>query len=179
MQSNIRAVAPLFFQKALVEEIKIITEGMRFCSPKGGERVAMNVYNQALPIPFKRTEIEYDNNTIDYQDGEEESIFQCPWCIVKIDGGQIQGINEMQKIDVGICFGIFDDSQENQGHMEILNLIQRVYERFAVNPILAGQYTCQGEFEWALQEEDTYPYFFGAIGTSFQFRGYRRENKFT
>ena len=164
MQSNTRAIAPLFFQKALVEEIKIITEGMRFRSPKGSERIFMNVYSQALPIPLKRTETEYESNTIDYQDGEEESIFQCPWCIVKIDGGQIPGINEIQKIDVG---------------MEILNLIQKVYERFAVNPILAGQYTCLGEFEWALQEEDTYPYFFGAIGTSFQFRGYRRENKFT
>lgn len=180
MGEQTRAKTPLFLQRALVEELKKITSDMRFHQPKSNVLVPLSVYAQTLPIPVKDdSQNPEEFNTIDCHDGgEEETVFKCPWCLVKIDNGIIPGPNEMQQLEVGICFGVFNDSLENQGHQEVLNLIQKVYERFAVNPILDDQYTCQGEFEWALQDEDTYPYFFGAIGTSFKFCGFRRENKY-
>lgn len=175
-----RAQTPLLFQRALMEEMKELAAGMIFHVPGKETMEPLNVYGQALPVPGIRTHTaDYDMGTMDYRDtGETDAVFKCPWCLVKIMNGSIPEINGPQQVEVGICFGIYNNSDKNQGHMEILNLIQRVYERFAVNPILAGQYTCQGSFEWALQEEDTYPYFFGAIGTVFQFRGFRRESIF-
>lgn len=181
MTEHIRSRTPLFALKALVKEVQEITKDMLFCSPGSPEPVVLSVHEQALPIP-KRKDPPPENKefpTIDYQEEmEEDAVFKCPWCVVKLENGSIPGINEMQEATFAVCFGIFNDSLENNGHMEIMNLIQRVYERFSVNPILDGQYTCTGNFEWAVQDEDTYPYYFGAILTGFKFQGFRRENKY-
>lgn len=170
---------PLFCQTALVEEIRKLTEGMLFKNPGSEDLVKLQVFPQALPIPGRKepkegvADPEY---TIDYGGGEtEEAVFKCPWCVVKLEGGNITGINDGQTVSVAIGFGIYNDCKDNKGHEELLNLIQRVYGRFARDPLLDRQYTCSGEFEWALQDEDTYPYYFGAIATSFKFRGFQRE----
>ncbi len=174
---SVRAKTPLFCQEALVREVERITADMRFQNPKGGDLLPLRVFSQSLPVPQKKEGGSLSGeDTIEYQDGEEEeAIFQCPWCLVKIDGGKVPEINGGQEVSFGICFGVFRDDVRNQGHREILNLISRVYERFAKNPLLDGQYTCTGTFQWNLAEEDTYPYFFGAIAASFTFTGFRRE----
>lgn len=180
-QQAVRAKTPLFFQKALVEEIRRITEGMLFQNPAGGELLQLEVFAQSLPIPGRKQAADHDApyETIDYVDAEPESaVFQCPWCIVKIEQGSIPEINGYQNVEVAIGFGIYNPDSDNKGHEELLNLIQKIYQRFACDPLLDRQYTCTGAFEWALQEEDTYPYFFGAIGTAFKFMGYQREVKF-
>jgi hypothetical protein len=180
VENNVRAVTPLFFQQALTDEVKKITEDLLFCTPKGDELVHLDVFMQSLPIPvFESSDQENENlSSFEYENNQIDPIFKCPWCTVKIINGDIPGINERQVLNVAICFGIYNDDTSNQGHREILNLIQRVYSRFAIDPLLDKQYTCTGEFEWALQDEDTHPYFFGAISTTFKMTGYRRENKF-
>lgn len=179
---DIRARTPLLLQEELVKEMRRITEGMMFLKPRGNrERVPLHVFSQSLPIPMGSiiTPAIQESETIDYMEEEmDEPVFNCPWCVVKISTGKIPGINEMQEVEAAVCFGIFNDDTKNQGHQDILNLIQKTYERFSRNPILAGQYTCTGSFEWALQEEDTFPHYFGAIGTTFMFQGYRREINF-
>lgn len=181
MIENARARTPLFALKAMVKEVQDITQDMLFRDPEGKGLTPLSVYEQALPIPKRKAPPPetVESSTIDYQEEMvEDSVFNCPWCVVKIENGSVPGINEMQETTFAICFGIFNDSLENNGHMEIMNLIQRIYERFSVNPILDGQYTCTGKFEWAVQDEDTYPYYFGAILTEFKFQGFRRENKY-
>lgn len=180
MESNVRAKTPLFLQQALIEEIKEITSGMLFKAPGKEDLVPLSVYGQALPIPILDSVGEGEGlDSISYSDGQlADPVFKCPWCQVKIQNGTITETNGPQNVEVAICFGVFDKNNQNKGHQDVLNLIQKVYNRFSVNPLLERQYTCTGAFEWALQEEDTYPYFFGAIGTTFQFMGYRRELKF-
>ncbi|MBC5712398.1 hypothetical protein H8S75_31345 [Hungatella sp. L12] len=181
MTDNTRARTPLLALKAMVKEVQGITQDMRFCDPAGKRPVPLSVYEQALPIPKRKAPPPEEDvfQTIDYQEEiEEDAVFKCPWCVVKLENGSIPGINEMQEVTFAVCFGIFNESLDNNGHMEIMNLIQRVYERFSVNPFLDGQYTCTGKFEWAVQDEDTYPYYFGAILTGFKFQGFRRENKY-
>lgn len=175
------ASTPLFFQRTLAEEIKNITKDMLFQDPSGGDPKALQVFAQALPVPSKTEgDCQDEEQSISFYGGKnyEEDVFNFPWCLVKIDNGQITEANGHQSIDVAIGFGIFNNSLDNNGHEELLNLIQRVYERFARDPILARQYTCNGKFEWALQDEDTFPHFFGAIATTFTFLGIRREMKF-
>lgn len=183
MQMETRARTPFFFQMTLVEEMKEITSDMRFKMPRGTNLVPISVFPQALPIPQRADsppDTPEDGGTINYVDGEEEeAIFKCPWCVVKIESGSVPEINGNQRIKAAVCFGIFNDSPDNKGHTEILNLIQRVYERFAKNPLLAGQYTYAGGFEWGLQDEDTHPYFFGAAVMDFEFQGIRRENRYS
>lgn len=175
---------PLLFQKDLAREVERIAADMLFQVPpgrkKGDELASLRAYCQNLPIQ-RREETDGDSpggDSIDYVDREEEPVFKCPWSVIKIDGGKMEREDARQAVKVAVCFGIYNSSEENKGHEEILNLIQRVYERFAKEPLLERQYVCQGDFEWALQDEDTYPYFFGAISMTFTFSGFRRENRF-
>ena len=174
-----RAQTVVFFQDDFKKEIEKIADDMLFFQPGTDELSKLRVFKQALPIP-QREAFETDmSETIEYaDDSEEKSVFKCPWCLIKLDGGIVKGIGAVQEVGVAICFGIYNPSPQNQGHMEILNLIQRVYQRFAVNDSLAEKYFCQGNFEWALQDEDTYPYFFGAISTSFTMEGFQREDRY-
>lgn len=174
---------PYYLQEALKKEIESITSDMEFKRPKSEGLVPLAVYLQALPVP-KRADAppgqEAYQGTIDYSDDEpEESVTNCPWCKVMFDGGNVSAPEGDQSCDVVIAFGIYDNDLNNQGHQYLLNLIDRIYTRFAKNPILDHQYTCSGEFDWALQDEDTYPYYFGALVTSFTFKGIRRENDLT
>lgn len=146
----VRARTPLLFQRALAKELREITSDMRFHNPGGEELIPLSIFEQSLPIPEKkRPETPETYQSIDYSVGEaEEAVFHCPWCIVKIEGGSIPKINDFQHIDVVVGFGIYHPGKDNKGHEELLNLFQRVYERFAKNPLLDRQYTCSGEFEW-------------------------------
>lgn len=174
-----RAQSIVFFQEELKKEIEEIIKDMLFQQPGTEELARVRVFKQALPIPQNKLVKADSTETIEYaEELEEDTVFQCPWCLIKLDGGAAKGIGESQEADVAICFGVYNPSTENQGHIEILNLIQKVYERFAVNESLAEKYFCKGNFEWALQDEDTYPYFFGAISTSFSFQGFQREDRY-
>ena len=176
---GVRAQTPLFLQRELVEEVKTIMSGMLFKKPKSDQVIPITVFAQSLPIPPRPDYENTESDGIEYVDeGAEEAVFDCPWCLVKLEQGAVAEINGRQSVKVALCFGIFNDDPKNQGHLEILNLCQKIYERFAKTPLLDNQYTCSGVFDWALQDDDTFPYFFGAILTTFEFQGLKRENKF-
>lgn len=177
MNVNTRGRVPLFLQKALKEEIEKITDGMTFKKPRSDERVKLQVYEQALPVP-SRDDTNFDAEaSIAYDEGEyEEAIFRCPWCVVKVDSGEIQGPNANVEVLMELVFGVFDDDLNNQGHYDIENLIWKVIERFAKDPLLASQYTCQCDFKFGHQDEDTYPYYFGALTMTFSYPGIQRES---
>lgn len=176
---NVRARTPIFLQDALATEIERLAEGMEFYLPPSGEkRGKLQVFRQNLPIPQRpKPDEQLEDDTIDIISGDvEDPIFQCPWGLVKFEGGSVKSPNDRMTIKVAIAFGIFNAGTSNEGHIEILNLINRVYERFAKNPVLASQYTCSGQFDFGLQDEDTHPYYFGAISTEFSYLGYQRED---
>ena len=176
MEMNTRGRVPAFLQMALAEEIRNITAGMTFKQPHSEERIALQVYEQALPVPSNNND-KVEEDSIAYVETEaEEAVFKCPWCIVRIDSGAIPGPNANVSVLMGIEFGVFDDDQKNQGHYDVENLMWKVYERFAKDPILAKQYTCQCDFKFGHPDSDTYPYYFGAISMTFEYPGIQRES---
>ena len=46
------------------------------------------------------------------------------------------------------------------------------------NPMLANQFMFQDPFNWALQDEESFPYFFGAASLTFRASAIRKEDKF-
>lgn len=138
-------------QDALMEEVKeilkdIITEDV------SGERVdGVNVFAQQLPII-----------TADEED-ETQSV---PYAVIKIlDGSTVDG--EPWAVTVGIYFSVHDADDRNQGHRHVMVMIQRVIDRFASEPLLDGRYWAQPEMEWAIDSEDSYPFFFGGVCIKF------------
>ena len=168
-------------QDALVEELKIIFKDLRYKNPQG-ELSEINVFPQALPIPAPATPPEeeapeYLEEGLGVTDPVKvEDPY--PYAIVRIEDGKIEDIDGDQAVTVLIILGAYNDDLKNQGHKDILNMIQRIYERFAKNAILAKKYECVHPITWTLQEEESYPYFIGGVALSFNTLKIRREDPY-
>ena len=74
--------------------------------------------------------------------------------------------------------GIWDETSEAQGHRDLMNIFYKIYQRFQTNPDLNKKAVYAGKFEWALQDDNYYPYSFGACSLSFHIAAIRREDEF-
>ena len=143
---------PFDLQDALCVEIKKLFADFPLKDARGN-RTALNVYAQDLP------ETETDD-----EDGTEPT----PYCIVKLIDGTAGGGNNSVRVILVFC--VRDASRDRQGHRDVLTLMHRVYERFAKRPYIANfTFPADNEsaFEWAIQDEDTYPFNIGACKLMF------------
>jgi hypothetical protein len=147
-------------QEEIVKELETIFRGDLFKNSLG-EYVKLNVYEQQLPIRE-----------------DEDSPDPMPYIIVRLETGSTKSGTDPQEVLVTLLFGYFDDSPENNGHKGVLGMIQKVHERFEKQPMLANQFMFQDPFDWALQDEESFPYFFGAASMTFKTAAIRKEDKF-
>lgn len=91
-----------------------------------------------------------------------------PYVIVRIDSGGIDTQTDPHKVAVILVIGIYDDDPDNQGHKAVLEIIERIQEHYEGTPLLAGQFTFDDPFNWALQDEQSWPYFYGACNLTFK-----------
>lgn len=154
-------MTPLELQDELVAEMPKILDGYLYHTP-AGKRVPINVFPQSLPV----------NET----DDEDDPI---PYIIVRLNNGEDKGGRDSNNtVKLVIIIGIYDHGREAQGHRDVMNIIQKVYQRFHENPNLNGKAVYAGEFDWAMQEDTYYPYSFGACSLSFNIAAIRREDPF-
>lgn len=157
-------MTPLIMQKELSLDIAKIFKGDIFKDSLGRD-VPLNIFYQYRPI--RKDEDEPD---------------PVPYVIVRIEQGEVKGWIEAQEVEVTLLIGCFDDDTNNLGHKTVLGIIQKIEERFMKNPMLANQFMFlndeQHPFGWALQDEESFPYFFGAINMNFRTSAIRKEDKF-
>ena len=154
-------MTPLELQDELVDEVGRILDGYAYKSP-GGNRTPINVFPQNLPM----------NET----DDEADPI---PYAIVRLSGGEDGGSRDSFNIvSVIIIIGIWDDALDSQGHRDVMNIIQKIYQRFHEDPGLHRKAAYAGGFKWALQDDAYYPYSFGACHMKFHIAAVRREDCF-
>jgi len=152
---------PLVLQDLLVEDIKELLQEFSYKTP-GGERVPMNVYAQGLPV-----------------NASDDDADPVPYIIVRLNSGEDAGSRDSNNVvRLVIIIGVWDDDLNNQGHRDVMNIIQKIYHRFHVNPCLKEKAVYGGEFSWAMQEDTYYPYSFGACSLSFNIAAIRREDEF-
>lgn len=151
-------------QEALAENIRQIFHYDMFMDSTG-EYVPLRVFEQGLPIR---------------KDEDEED--PVPYVIVRIEDAEVKGWTEAQIVETSLLIGCFDDDTNNVGHKTVLGIIQRIEERFFKNPMLASQFMFLNDekhpFDWALQDEESFPYYFGAIRMNFKTPAVRKEDKF-
>lgn len=127
------------------------------------ELVEMTVYPQNIPVPLSGEE---DENPV-------------PYIIVRLNGGKDpNGPDSEYIMEVVVIMGIWEDDRKAQGHRELLNIINLVYARFMKNQCLDNKYVYKGGFEWDIQEDGYYPYYFGAFKMNFAIPAIRREDPF-
>lgn len=155
-------MTPLDLQDALCDEIKTILSHYRYKTP-AGERAEINVFPQNLPV--------------NESDDDDDPV---PYVIVRLTDGKDKGEREsFNVVSTVVIIGLWNDALDNQGHREVMNIIQKIYERFHKNPNLKNLAAYTGEFNWANQEDGYYPYFFGACTMDFNIAAIRREDPFS
>ena len=153
---------PIMLQDELVEELKGLFKDCLYKKPGTKERVHINVFPQNIPV--------------NESDDEDDPV---PYIIVRLNKGTDDGKRDSNHtVRLVIIVGIWDDALDAQGHRDVLNIINKVYERFHVNPSLNNMAVYAGEFNWALQEDGYYPYYFGACSLDFHISAIRREDEF-
>ncbi|MCD8294678.1 MAG: hypothetical protein LUE27_05520 [Clostridia bacterium] len=145
-------------QAELCKEIKDILKGSRYKN-ESGAYVPVNVFAQNLPIRES--------------DGDPEPV---PYVIVRIEEGKVDGDDEPQMVSIMLLVGCFDDSPENKGHEGVAEIIEKIGERFLKEPMLAHAFVFQYPYEWTLQDEPSFPYFFGAAFMDFKAAAFRKED---
>jgi hypothetical protein len=154
-------MTPLMLQDMLVEEMKLILDGYLYKNPLG-DRVPMQVFAQHIPI--RET---------------DDDEYPVPFIVVRLDGGADPGGESNNVVDIMIIVEVWDDNLDSQGYKDTMNVIQKIYQRFHENPNLNNRAVHSGAFEWALQENEGYPYFVGACTMSFYIPAIRREDKYS
>ena len=154
---------PFDLQDALCAEMNKLFKGFPL-KDSVGALTNLKVYAQDLP------ETETDDET---------DTDPAPYRIVKLVDGTAGG--NRNNVRVVLVFCVRDAARDRQGHRDILTLLFRVYERFAKNPYI-GNFAFpvdeESAFEWAIQDEDTYPYNIGACKLMFNGPSIQKEDPF-
>lgn len=155
-------MTPFQLQKDLCDEIENILKDMLF-KDVSDNLVQMRAYPQELP---KREQTVTPGNIMADEEYEEDPY---PFCVVRLDSGSMRTPQEANEIKTVLVLGVYDDDVGRQGHTAILNAINRISERFMKNPILRAQYRLNYDagISWTLDDEDRYPYYFGAMEMTF------------
>lgn len=168
-----------FLQSELADELRKILADFRLKNPKG-ETSSINIFEQLLPMPKPSDRMEIapellENGLVEEQTDPDPY----PYILVRTQDGEIENEDSAQKVNLALLIGIYDPDYSKQGHKDILNIIAKIYERFAKMPVLNGKYIIQYPILWALQDEETYPYYFGGMNLTFEIAAIRREDPYS
>lgn len=139
-------------QRELIEEVEKILRDIETKNTEGETVTGVKGYEQMLPIVA--------------DDEEDESQF-FPYFIVKLGDGKTQDDDSPWIVTTDIYLGCYDDSKKANGHRHIINMAQRICDRFAAEPLMNNKFRAEQDMEWALQDEDTYPFYFGGVRIRF------------
>lgn len=113
-----------------------------------GELVNLNVYSQALPVQegMDKQPVPYILNILSDATVEKEGI----------------------KARFHLLLGIYNNDLKNQGHQEIVNIIEKLYQNLYSQGIIAQKYRAEYPMEMEMQvKEDRYPFYYGLMMVCF------------
>ena len=145
-------------QDALVADLTELFKDRRYPTPDDDDAVALSVFAQNLP----KRKSENDDDPF-------------PYIIARLDSGGIETQTSPHKVAVLLLIGVYDDHPENQGHRTVLEIMEVIQQHYEETPLLDRQFVFKDPFNWALQDEESYPYFFGAANLTFELPAPRRK----
>lgn len=165
-----------FLQDDLIEELKEILKDFKLKTPTGALS-EINIFAQNLPVPEA---LEQENLSREQlESGLADEITAAdpyPYIIVRIEEGEIKDEFSAQTVNTLLIIGVYENAYDKQGQKDVLNIIAKIYERFAKRDLLNKRYTLQYPITWTLQEEESYPYYFGGMSLGWETAAIRRED---
>lgn len=146
-----------WLEQCLITEVESLAEGIHLEGMRGEMR-RLKGYPEAIPqIPLSQNWNEEISDCLGEVDPDDSLI---PYFIVKTT--EISFEDEEARARLYLIFCICDRSEAMKGYETLWNLLNRVVGRFRTNVVLDAFY-CDKAMKAVVQEEDTYPYFFGGI----------------
>ena len=140
---------PALMQRAMQEEMQKLFDGQWFCG--SGGRKPLRVFRQNLPLP------QDDDADVDLIEAS------APYINVQLDAGTIEGYTGPQVVDVVLEICAYDDGTQRKGYEDVLNIAEKVLQWAASVPGFGGGFTLERPAKWAMQQDDSWPYYFGAV----------------
>lgn len=167
---------PFFLQDALVKELGEIFKTDRYPDNRG-DLVPLRIYKQFLPIEDAGrgagTQEELESSLLD--DAIDRLDF--PYIVVILTDGMSNTVGKTGRVEVLLHIGVRDDGKNRDGYQWIINVIQKICERFQKNRMVDG-YQCGEEIVWEMSLLDDHPAYFGAVGMEFATTTIRRESAY-
>lgn len=141
---------PENLQDAIVAEISQIFSHFSVPNSAGGER-HVQVFKQNVPIR------QFDDDT------ENADVPPEPYVVVKLNGGTISAYHDPHKINVIFVVCVYDENADRQGYRDMLHIVNEIFLHYAKNNVIDRKWNVAYPLEWTPQEDDTHPYYFGAL----------------
>ena len=143
---------PQLCQDAMVEMLEELFEGKKYSGQDG--KKALKIFKQDLPIP-EDTDADVDTNQS-----------PAPYIVVCMNGGTIQEEDKPQVIDMSLVICAYDSGPEREAYRDVANIKEDIVQRVCAKPYFGGTFTILKPIAWAMQEDDTHPYYYAAITLS-------------
>ena len=100
---------------------------------------SIHIFEQLLPMPEPSDEEKIPEELLENGLAEEQTVPDpYPYVIVRIGDGEIKDENSAQEANITLLIGTYEPDYDKQGHKDVLNIIAKVYVRFAKMPVLNG-----------------------------------------
>ena len=96
-------------------------------------RKPLKIYKQDLPVPE------------DYDADVDTDAAAAPYIVARMTGGAIK-----------------DEGGAREGYQDVANIKEDIVQRVCTRPYFGGAFTILKPVVWAMQQDDTHPYYFGA-----------------
>lgn len=133
---------------ALVEMLEELFEGKKYIGQEG--RKPLRFFQQDLPIP------EDDDEDVD------TDMAYAPYIVVRMGEGVIKNDDDPQVIEFSLVICTYDTGKKRDGYRDVTNIKEDIVQRACAAPYFGGAFTILKPIAWALQQDDTHPYYFGA-----------------
>jgi hypothetical protein len=152
---------PDTLQEDLMGRIKGIFDGQLF-KGQNGERVPIKVYEQHLPIPKP------NNNPEDEFEEEDNSLSFFPAVIVQLDEGIQENWEDSQTVTVNLVVGVYDEDENRSGYKDVTRILRKILIDLSEKRAMEKQYKLPVPPRWKIYDEDTHPFYFGAMFLKFE-----------
>lgn len=133
---------------AFIEMLEELFKGKKYNGQEG--RKPLKFYQQDLPIP--------ENND---EDVDTDKAY-APYIVVQMTGGDIKDDDSPQTVEFSLVICAYDTGKKREGYRDVANIKESIIQRACAVPYFGGAFTIKKPIAWAMQSDDTHPYYYGA-----------------
>lgn len=139
---------PQLCQDAMIEMLEKLFDGKKYNGQEG--RKPLKIFKQDLPVP-EDTDADVDTDQA-----------LAPYLVVRMTNGEIKNESSPQTVEFSIVICTYDIGKNREGYQDVANIKEDIIQHVCQEPYFGGAFTILKPIAWALQQDDTYPYYYGA-----------------